>query len=157
MAKDSPHGTRHRYRSGCKCEKCRKAISREVLDRRVHTPEARAKRSRASLRFYARNRQKSLEKQRAYRQSPRGMAVRAAHRMKRKGTPFTESGVAFAQILLSDPCSYCGATSSVVDHIDPVARGGGGDYDNLTASCQACNSHKHAKPLLLYLHDRMAH
>lgn len=46
-------------------------------------------------------------------------------------------------------CQYCGATapavSLVVDHIIPVAHGGGNDWRNLTTACVPCNSGKHAQ------------
>lgn len=48
-------------------------------------------------------------------------------------------------------CQYCGAhPPSVilhVDHIHPVAAGGGNDMDNLVTSCQACNLGKSANLL----------
>lgn len=48
-------------------------------------------------------------------------------------------------------CQYCGAhPPSVilhVDHIDPVAKGGGNHMDNLVTSCQACNLGKSANSL----------
>lgn len=43
-------------------------------------------------------------------------------------------------------CQYCGAKAPEVllevDHIDPVAAGGGNDIINLITSCKACNSGK---------------
>ena len=44
-------------------------------------------------------------------------------------------------------CSYCGKAAVdghrlVVDHIYPVAKGGTNDIDNLTCSCEECNSGK---------------
>ena len=44
-------------------------------------------------------------------------------------------------------CSYCGRKAVdgynlVVDHIHPVAKGGTNDIDNLTSSCEECNSGK---------------
>lgn len=48
-------------------------------------------------------------------------------------------------------CFYCGATPPSVilhiDHINPVAAGGGNDMDNLITACQGCNSGKGATPL----------
>jgi hypothetical protein len=48
-------------------------------------------------------------------------------------------------------CAYCGATPpSVVlqvDHIHPIANGGGNEIDNLVTSCQPCNIGKGAKNL----------
>lgn len=48
-------------------------------------------------------------------------------------------------------CSYCGAHPPNVllhvDHIVPVAEGGGNEEDNLTTACEACNLGKSATPL----------
>ncbi len=48
-------------------------------------------------------------------------------------------------------CQYCGgqppAVVLVVDHIDPVVRGGGSGMENLITSCEACNQGKGGRPL----------
>jgi hypothetical protein len=48
-------------------------------------------------------------------------------------------------------CQYCGAHPPGVilhvDHIDPVANGGGNDADNLTTACESCNLGKGAVTL----------
>lgn len=48
-------------------------------------------------------------------------------------------------------CQYCGAHPPQVilhvDHITPVAKGGGNETDNLVTSCQQCNSGKGATSL----------
>ncbi len=48
-------------------------------------------------------------------------------------------------------CQYCGDRPDdaklQVDHIAPVAEGGGDEPDNLVTSCQPCNSGKGARPL----------
>lgn len=48
-------------------------------------------------------------------------------------------------------CQYCGATPPGVilhvDHINPVAKGGGNSIDNLITSCEPCNLGKSATPL----------
>jgi hypothetical protein len=62
----------------------------------------------------------------------------------------------YPAILMGDPCSYCGAPAEHIDHIVPLARGGSGDWDNLTASCAACNLSKSAKSLLDFMLSRAA-
>lgn len=48
-------------------------------------------------------------------------------------------------------CQYCGKTPPAVtlevDHINPVAEGGGNDLDNLITACFDCNRGKGATPL----------
>jgi DNA-directed RNA polymerase subunit RPC12/RpoP len=48
-------------------------------------------------------------------------------------------------------CQYCGAHPPLavlhVDHINPVALGGGNEADNLVTSCVSCNLGKAANPL----------
>ncbi len=48
-------------------------------------------------------------------------------------------------------CQYCGAKAPdvllQVDHLHPVAEGGGNDILNLITSCQSCNGGKGAVPL----------
>lgn len=48
-------------------------------------------------------------------------------------------------------CQYCGAHPPKVllhiDHIVPVAEGGGNDMDNLVTACEPCNLGKSATPL----------
>lgn len=49
-------------------------------------------------------------------------------------------------------CRYCGASADDgvvlhVDHVQPVAAGGGDDLDNLVSACQDCNLGKGAKLL----------
>ncbi len=48
-------------------------------------------------------------------------------------------------------CMYCGAHPPgvllVVDHVVPVASGGGNDIDNLVSACEPCNQGKGAREL----------
>lgn len=64
------------------------------------------------------------------------------------GRVVPEKGITFAmwrRILGSDgetPCHYCGFPAIEVDHVVPVARGGGNDPENLVPACWECNSEK---------------
>lgn len=53
-------------------------------------------------------------------------------------------------------CSYCGDEAESIDHIVPVAEGGGNDPLNLVPACQSCNSSKGTKSLLEFLLERRA-
>lgn len=48
-------------------------------------------------------------------------------------------------------CQYCGGQPPhvvlVADHIDPVARGGSSEIDNLITACEACNQGKADRPI----------
>jgi len=39
-------------------------------------------------------------------------------------------------------CQYCQRPAKTVDHLVPVARGGGNEVDNLVACCSECNSRR---------------
>lgn len=39
-------------------------------------------------------------------------------------------------------CAYCGGYADVIDHIEPVSRGGTCDRENLTPACGECNAQK---------------
>lgn len=60
----------------------------------------------------------------------------------------------YVEILLKDPCSYCGAPSETIDHIEPVSKGGKHEVTNITGACKSCNSAKSDKPLLIFLVQR---
>lgn len=52
-------------------------------------------------------------------------------------------------------CTYCGERKKLVmDHIDPLSRGGEHDISNVTPACKHCNSSKLASSLLLWLARR---
>lgn len=57
----------------------------------------------------------------------------------------------YACVLRADPCAYCGGRMADVEHIDALGLDGDDVWDNLTASCTACNSRKGASALLLFL------
>ena len=51
-------------------------------------------------------------------------------------------------------CVYCGAPGEAIDHIVPVAEGGGWARDNLCVTCRSCNTSKGAKALIVWLTRR---
>lgn len=77
---------------------------------------------------------------------------------KHRGAAPDKEGRKYVQILLKDPCSYCGARVErpEIDHIVSVADGGRGNWENLTAACRNCNAAKGGKSLLGFLIRRMA-
>lgn len=79
---------------------------------------------------------------------------RARNVIRRSQNPdwrrFPES-LDYVLIIVGDPCAYCGGATEAVDHIVPVARGGSGEWANLTPTCTKCNSSKRDEPLLSFL------
>jgi 5-methylcytosine-specific restriction endonuclease McrA len=81
---------------------------------------------------------------------------RAAKRRRRArihAAPVGDSaqGREYAAILGNDPCSYCGGSGGVIDHIVAIARGGGDAWENLTSACSTCNVRKYSESLLEFL------
>lgn len=66
-----------------------------------------------------------------------------------------ESTDTYCRILRTDPCAYCGAPASDIDHIDAISRGGPHSWENLTAACRSCNVSKYNEPLLGFLLRRV--
>lgn len=107
------------------------------------------------------NRAHSNELQRTRRQANRDSwnAYQRARSASRTGAPMSPEdrrlSVEWAYIVMGDPCAYCGNPMEHIDHVDAVARGGHGEWDNLTAACAECNASKGAKPLLEFLRYRL--
>lgn len=53
--------------------------------------------------------------------------------------------------LLEQPCAYCWAPASELDHVVPFSAGGRHDIDNVVPACRSCNARKANKSLLLFL------
>lgn len=62
---------------------------------------------------------------------------------------------AYRAVLMADPCAYCGASAECLDHITPMASGGGHDWQNITATCTSCNNAKGGRSLLAFLGARV--
>ncbi|MFS4103770.1 HNH endonuclease [Streptomyces sp. PD-S100-1] len=50
----------------------------------------------------------------------------------------------YRRAIAADACAYCGAASSHVDHVFPVAKGGTDHWWNLVRACEPCNKAKAA-------------
>lgn len=62
----------------------------------------------------------------------------------------------YRAILQADPCAYCGAPSTAIDHILPTVEGGSDRWDNLAPVCKPCNSTKRTRSVLSMLLGRGA-
>lgn len=56
-----------------------------------------------------------------------------------------------AAALLQQPCAYCWAPASELDHVVPFSAGGRHDIDNVVPACRACNNRKANRSLLTFL------
>lgn len=81
------------------------------------------------------------------RANPAKRREQAFRRRGAGGTPSADDHD-YIQVLLGDPCSYCGGKAEAVDHIVALSRGGDNDWTNLTAACRSCNSRKATKKML---------
>lgn len=61
---------------------------------------------------------------------------------------------AWEALVRRDPCAYCGAPASTVDHIDAKPWKPRNVWVNLTGACETCNRSKGDTPLLLWLRHR---
>jgi hypothetical protein len=50
-----------------------------------------------------------------------------------------------------DPCAYCGAPSTQLDHIEPKSQGGSDSWENRAGTCASCNGRKQDVPMLLWM------
>lgn len=115
-----------------------------------HSARSRAKpgqkQKQAQLRraHYFKNTERYKEQSRQYRKNnprKRTISVEHCYGVDKK----------YAEIVLKDPCSYCGAPSDTVDHIDPISKGGENTFENFTGACRSCNSRKYNKGMILWL------
>lgn len=77
--------------------------------------------------------------------------IRAARRKRSKRAALTEDDVSYRRFVLNDPCVYCGATATTIDHVEPIADGGAAGASNMAPACKSCNSRKSSRSLLTFL------
>lgn len=149
--------------------RCKTCVLRYEKEYREKNAE-KIKERRAA--HYAKNRAKILARNRAYKEKHRkelaaytknrrekmpdivaAEARRGYRRRVRAGRSFTTAERDYLEVLRQDPCAYCGKPGDHLDHIVPLARGGEGDWTNLTSACRQCNQSKSARSLLSYLSE----
>lgn len=145
----------------------RPALRDQMVARRTPrlTPDEVRENSRRAARDWARQwRASNPEESRRYRRqhmATYGPGYRHKwnhyNRLRRLAVAVPDAlAVDYALILRGDPCAYCGGPMEHIDHITPIARGGVGTWDNLTAACSSCNQSKHTRTLLDFLLCRLA-
>ena len=76
------------------------------------------------------------------------------HRL-REAKHFKKEARKYIEIILKDPCVYCGKRSTEIDHIEPRIKGGSHEWDNLAPVCKVCNTRKHKRGMLVFMLDRL--
>lgn len=65
--------------------------------------------------------------------------------------PGMHDEVRYREAMRLDPCSYCGAPTQQLDHIEPRSKGGLDDWTNRAGTCASCNGRKQDLPLLVWM------
>lgn len=124
---------------------CRECRRQHYAAWKAANAEALLKRRRAK---YEANRPRELERMRAWRARNPRHNVRRRLEARLENLPISDESVDYAEIILRDPCAYCGGEATTLDHIVPLSDGGTHDWDNLTPACKPCNSRKNDGPIL---------
>jgi len=133
-------------------------VERKRLKDKEWREKNRERKAALDKRWAEENREKRREHVRRYRENnPETIRLRShVNKARRRGAPTpTYETRDFILILERDPCCYCGDPMEHIDHIQALTKGGGGEWDNLTASCGSCNLRKSTKPLLGFLLDAL--
>lgn len=120
--------------------------------RRKRHARASERHSANHRRWYVENRAERIEANRRWRaENPEKARAHARLRNFRKRGGMDAEAIEYAAIVLADPCVYCGGIAEHVDHIEPLAHGGAGEWMNLAGACASCNGAKRDTPLLRFL------
>lgn len=57
----------------------------------------------------------------------------------------------YRQVLMTDPCVYCGEPPTGLDHIHPKSRGGRDGWENRAPACAKCDDAKGTASVLVFL------
>lgn len=141
-AEEFPRSKRSKDGLDSWCRRCRADNERE---RRARNPEAERAKDRRRYQHDG-----AARRRRARRKNPYG------HKLTKLKQEYGAEAMPQIELLLHDPCSYCGERKPDVgiDHIVPRSAGGSNHWSNLTACCNQCNGRKHAKPMLIALAER---
>jgi 5-methylcytosine-specific restriction endonuclease McrA len=151
---------------GNACVECNDAAVRRYRAAHPERPRAYARKyakafpekvRAAQAAWYAKAPAKATETKRAWtRANPERHAAtsmrRHARKMKAPGRGVTaEQRQEILDVALG-LCAYCNERKKLnLDHIEPLARGGAHDVENVVPACKSCNSSKGDTPLLLWL------
>lgn len=145
------HGTALGYSNyKCRCTECREA-------KRVRDLEWRAANREKVRDYQTLRRAKNPERERAYKRRWARANPHKSHRQSaaRAAAPFDSEALDYAELIIKDPCVFCGSPSTDIDHIHPVSISKSSHWMNLAAACDSCNSSKGAKSLLEFMDYRI--
>ena len=128
-----------------------KARAARARHRDTHREARRASQLDRYHRLMAEDPERVRRQRREWAKTPKGRMLNRFGAHKRRGVRPDDEAREWAAIVLSDPCSYCGAPADELDHITPVAVGGDGGWSNLTGACRVCNARKNDADLLSFL------
>lgn len=110
--------------------------------------------NRDRRRLYDQTRREARAEQcKAWRTPERSRAFVAHRRALKLAAPQGDPKLRaeYVQIIMRDPCVYCGAPAEAEDHIQPLTKGGADAWDNLAPACTSCNCRKNSRELLEFL------
>jgi 5-methylcytosine-specific restriction endonuclease McrA len=108
----------------------------------------------AGRKWYRKNRQRKLAQNKRWKAAhPDLVRLYQAKRVQISSILKRASRLSreYAMVLYRDPCAYCGAPATTVDHIVSSDAGGENHWTNFTGACGSCNSSKGTTPLLEFL------
>jgi hypothetical protein len=76
----------------------------------------------------------------------------AQRRWMQMGGAGNKMSEGYKKILLRDPCVYCGAKPTGLDHITPESKNGPNNWQNRAPACKTCDQKKGSQLLLHFLH-----
>lgn len=114
--------------------------------------------------YQARHRERFLENardaaRRRYAIDPSGKNVRnyrrRATKLRAPGRGVTREEWLSRLAEFGHRCAYCGSTGRLTqDHVDPIARGGAHEIENVVPACKRCNSSKCDRSLVFWIARR---
>lgn len=129
-------------------------LERNEQWRKRHPEQLKVIRAIGHRRWYVANRDQKLAQNKRWKEEhPEAVRAYQAKRVQISSIIKMADRLSrdYAAILYADPCVYCGAPATTVDHIEPSDSGGENHWTNFTAACGSCNSSKSTSPLLEFL------
>lgn len=135
-------------------------IERERAYTRAYEERHRERRKEMNRQTYLRNKQKVLERSAAWAKAhPEVMAAKMARRRARTSAEDSHTAQDIRDLLAAQRgrCVVCKTdirSKYHVDHIVPLARGGGNQKTNIQLLCPPCNCSKNAKHPVEFMQER---